>query len=109
MLLREGWPGLGQYLVQGTKQEIMHMSRIAEAHFMLGRMRIHIDRSRIHVEKQQECRVPSMKHDILECLSHCMRNHLVAHNAPVDMEILQVGLCAGKCRQRHPAMQPKPG
>src|SRR5690606_12607134 len=78
---------------------------VPEAHFVLGRMRIHVHAGGIHLEKQREGGMPAMEKHVLERLAYGMRDDLVTHHPAVDIEMLDVRLAAGERRQANPAEQ----
>ena len=45
---------LGQGMFQGADNEAAHLGRIAETHLGLGRMYIHIHRTRFHFKKESQ-------------------------------------------------------
>lgn len=49
--------------------------------------------------------MPTIEQHIAVRLTHRVRHQLVAHRTAINIEVLQVGLAAGKRRQAHPAPQ----
>ena len=72
------------------EHELVDALAFAEAHFALGRMHVHVHRFRRQVEEQHEGGVALVVQDVLIGLAHGVHQHLVAHEAAVDEEILFV-------------------
>ena len=98
---------LGQHPVQRPVEKVMNQSRLAKTHFMFGRMHVHVHQCRREVQKQHIGRMATVIKHVLKCLSHRMANQLVAHHAPVDIEMLHITLAARERRTGHPASQPQ--
>ena len=77
------------------EHELVDALTFAEAHFALGRMHVHIHLFRRQFEEQHEGRMALVVQDVLIGLAHGVREHLVAHEAAIDEEILFVA-----CRAR---------
>ncbi len=72
------------------EHELVDALAFAEAHFALGRVHVHIHLLRRHFEEQHESGVALVVQDVLIGLAHGVHQHLVAHEAAVDEEILLV-------------------
>ena len=96
---------LGQALVNGLEEKVVHLPALTETHFVLAGMRIDIDQRRVDFQKQHIGRVTAMKQHIGIGLAQGVGHQLVAHDAPVDIEKLHVGLTARKRWPRNPAPQ----
>ncbi len=86
----------------------MHEPAVAETHLMLGGMHIDIDQRRLQFQIQHEGRVATMKEYVLVRLLDGVTHQLVADDAAVDVEVLQIRLTARESRQTHPTPQPQP-
>ena len=73
----------------------MHRTRIAKAHFGLGRMHVDIDRARIDFQVQHIAGLTIAMHQIAIALSHGMTEQLVAHEAAIDKKELPVTSALG--------------
>ena len=71
-------------------------------------MHIDVHHRRIDVEEQHEGRMPAVEQHVAIGLAHRMGDQLVAHHAPVDVEVLQVRLTAREGRQSDPTPEPQP-
>ena len=69
-------------------------ARIAKADFALGRMHVDVDPRRIDLEKQHEGRMPFLMQHVVKRLADGVGDQAVAHEAPVDEEILVVARAA---------------
>ena len=83
----------------------MHQSTVSKAHLMLGRMHIHVHQRRLQFEIEHKGRMPPVKEHILIRLLDGMTDQLVADDAPVHVEVLQIRLTARKRWQTDPAPQ----
>ena len=83
----------------------MHQAAVVKAHLVLGRMHVDVHRRRVEFQKKHVGWVAAVIQDIVIGLPDGVGDDLVAHNAPVDVEVLQVGLAARKRRQADPAPQ----
>ncbi len=72
------------------EHELVDALAFAEAHFALGRVHVHVHLFRRHVEEQHEGGVALVVQDVLIGLAHGVHQHLVAHEAAVDEEVLLV-------------------
>ncbi len=96
---------IGQRTVQGAVEEVVHHAAVAKAHLVLGRMDVDVHRRRVDFQEQHEGRMPAVEQHVAVGLAHRVGDQLVAHHAPVDVEILQVRLAAREGRQADPAPQ----
>ena len=87
----------------------MHEAAVAKAHFVLGWMHIDIHRRRIEFEKQHIGGMAPVVEHVVVSLPDRVADDLVAHDAAVDVEILQIRLAAGEGRQADPSPQRQPG
>ena len=85
---------LGEHLMQRAEQEVMHQAALTEADLVLGRVDVDVDQRGRDLEEQHVGRVAAMVEHVLVGLPHRMRDQLVAHHAPVHVEMLHVGLAA---------------
>ena len=83
----------------------MHHTPITEAHFVLGRVHVDVYHRRINFQKQHKCRMATVEQHVAVSLAHRVGNQLVAHHAPIYVEILQICLATGERRQTHPTPQ----
>lgn len=81
-----------KHLMEGAKQEIMHLAAFTKTHFVLAWMYIDIDQHRIEFQIENIGRMTSMKQDILVGLANSMRDKFVAHHATIDIKVLHVCL-----------------
>src|SRR5680860_1525701 len=81
---------------QGREQKTVYRAAVTEADFMLGRMRVDIDQRRVEVQVQYVGGISAVIQHIGICLTHGMRQYLVAHRATVNVKILQIGLRTGR-------------
>ncbi len=95
----------GEHVVQRSIEKIVHEPTLAKTHFALGRMHVDVDAPRIEFEEQHECRMAAVEEYVRIGLAHRVRDEPIAHRAPVDVEILLIGLSARCGRQTHPPMQ----
>ena len=68
----------------------MDAARIAKAHFGLGRVHVDVDTGRIEFEKQHVGRLATAVQDVGISCARSVGEHLVAHEAAIDVEILFV-------------------
>src|SRR5690606_2690 len=94
--------------MQATEDKIVHTAVIAKAHLVLCGMDIHIHRGWIQLKIQHKCRVTTVVQHILIGLAYGMADQLVSDSPAIDVKMLQVGLAAGKSRQRNPPPQTQP-
>ena len=80
---------------------------VAKAHLGLRRMHIDIDLARIAVKKQNECRMPPLRHIIHIGRAHRANQQLVADRPPVDEEILRLRIGFVPGRQASIAFKPE--
>jgi hypothetical protein len=83
----------------------MHHAPVTEAHFVLGRVHVDVDRRRINLEKQREGRVTAVEQHVAIGLTHRVGDQFVAHRAAIHKEVLQIRLAAIERRQSNPAPQ----
>ena len=91
--------------MQGSKQKVMHLAAFTKAHLVFGGMHIHIHAFGIQFQIQNKRSMAAVVHHVLIGLAHGMIHHAIFHAAPIDEEILQIGLTAGKGRQPQPSPQ----
>ena len=84
-------PHIPQGLGQLAEDEIVNVSGTPKAHFVLGRMDVHIHQRGVEVEEQHEYRMATVEQHVSVRLTHGMNGQAVAHGASVDVEILAVG------------------
>ena len=92
-------------LFQRADDEAAHQAAIAEAHFRLGRMHIDVDLMRVAAQKQRQRRMAPRGQIIHIGRTHGPGEELVAHEAPVDEEILRRGAGPVPGRQAGEALQ----
>ncbi|VFT25795.1 Uncharacterised protein [Pseudomonas aeruginosa] len=78
---------------------------VTEANFVLGRVHVDVHHRRIDFEEQHEGRMPAVVQHVAISLAHRVGDQLVAHHAPVHIEVLQVRLAAREGRQADPTPQ----
>ena len=100
---------LRQRFVQRAEQEVVHQPLLAETDLMLGRMHVHIHAGRVQFQVQHERRMAPVEQHVGISLAHRMRNDAIAHQPPVDVEILRVRLRTRRGRQAYPARQMQAG
>ena len=71
-----------------------HERRIAEAHFGLRRMHVHIDIRRRQIEKQRHDRMAVARQQILIGAAHRADDQLVLHRAAIDEQVLMLARAA---------------
>jgi hypothetical protein len=85
---------LGDRRLDRPAQEITNRPGLAKADFLLGRVRIHIDPGRIHVQVQDKGGPAVAIEDVAISGTHRAREQLVANRPPVEKHVLQVRLTA---------------
>ena len=98
-----------QHPMQGTEQEIVHQTAIAETHFVLGRVNVNVDQLGIKFQVQHKGRLAAVIQHIAIGLLDGVHHQLVAHRPAVHKEILHIGLRAAVGWQRNPAFQRQSG
>lgn len=78
---------------------LVDRARIAEPHFDLRRMHVHVDGFGRQIEEQHVRRIAVAVQHVLVGRAHRVRQQLVAHEAAVHEEILLVGAPAARGRQ----------
>ena len=91
--------------VQTAEDEIVHGPGFAEAHFMLSRMHIHINRTLGHIQIQYKYRMSAMEHYVAVGLADGVPDQFIADSTAIDIEVLQICLAAVECRQTNPAFE----
>src|SRR5690606_11268317 len=91
--------------MQTSKQEVVHQTRVAETHLMLGGMHVYIHIDRVELEIQHESRMTAVIQNVSIGLTNGMGHQFVANNPAVDKKVLQVWLAAGKRGRSHPSPQ----
>ena len=81
----------GQRVLDRMAHRLVHLAPVAEAHLDLGRMHVDVDPRRIDLEVQRVDRLALAVQHVLVGAAHRVRQHLVAHEAAVDVEELLVG------------------
>ncbi len=76
----------------GVADEVVYEPRLPEAHLGFGRMHIHIDLLRRHLQEEQHHRERGWRNDIAVGLSQRMQHHPVAHQAMVDEDVDRVAV-----------------
>ena len=76
-------PGLGQGMAQSTHDQAAHQGGIAESHFGLGGVDIHIDPFRTDFQKQRQHGVAIPGQQILICSTHGPQQQTVAYGPAV--------------------------
>jgi hypothetical protein len=74
----------------------MHLARLAEAHLDLGRVHVDVDALGRDVDEENVGRLARAVQHVLVGRAHAVRDQAVAHEAAVDVDVLQVG--ARACR-----------
>jgi hypothetical protein len=89
---RHGVPGArrGQRVLDGVAHRLVHLAAIAKAHLDLGRVHVHVDTRRIDLQVQRIDRLALAVQHVFVGAAHRVREHLVAHEAAVDVEELLV-------------------
>ena len=95
--------------MQAAIDEVVHQTRIPEAHLVLGRVHIDIHAARIELQEQHIRRVAAVEQDIGIGLPDRVRHAAVAHRAAVDVEILLVRAGAVIGGLRDPSAQAQAG
>ena len=94
--------------MQRAEQEIVHQPLLAKTHFVLGRVHVHIHAGGVELQVQHERGMPAVEQHVGIRLTHRVGHDAIAHQPPVDVEILRIGLGA-RCRgQADPARQMQP-
>ena len=77
------------------KNELVHRAGIAEAHFDLGRVHVHVDVRRIDLEVQHVSGMALVVQHVLVGLPDRVREQAVAHVASVHEDVLRFARRAG--------------
>ena len=85
--------------------EIVDQARLAETHFVLGRMHVDVHARRVEPQEQHVRRLAAMEQHVGIGLLDRMRDAAIAHRAAVDVQVLLVGAGAVVGRLRDPAVQ----
>lgn len=85
-----------QRLVKRPENKIVNQAPIAETHFVLGGVNIHVHVRGINLQIQHERRVTVVVKHIPISLAHGMRYQPVPYHPPVDKKVLQIRLTAEK-------------
>ena len=97
----------GQRALHGVEHELVDGAAVAEAHFDLRRVHVHVDHRRVEFECQHVRReAVAVQHVLVRGLDR-VDEQLVAHEAAVDIEILVVGARLRCRRQADVAVQPQ--
>ncbi len=75
-------------LLDRATDELMHRAAVAKAHFGLGRMHVDVDQPRIDAEPQRIGRLAVVVQHVAIRFAQRVREHAIAHEAPVDEQIL---------------------
>ena len=100
---------LRQRLLQGAIHEVVHQAAIAQAHFVLGRVHVHVHPQRIQFQEQHVGRLAAMEQHVLVGQLHRMGDAAVAYRAAVDVQVLLVGAGTRVVRLGDPALQAQAG
>jgi hypothetical protein len=103
--LRPGPAAAGDHLAQTTAHQVVHRPAVAKAHLGLGRVHVHVHQLGRQVQVQHVSRLATVVEHVLIGLARGMGEQLVAHQAAVDVPVLQVRRGAREGRQRRPAGQ----
>ncbi len=95
----------GERSLQCAKDELVHAARVAKPHLELLGVRVDIDRGGVQVQVQHISAESPIEQHILVGVPRGSGNELIAHVAPVQKRKLQIGLAAGKSRQRQPSRE----
>ena len=79
--------------------ELVDGARVAEAHLGLGRVHVDVDAGWVERQEQTVSRVAAAVQHVLISLAQCMGEHLVAHEAAINVAILSVATRPGVGRQ----------
>ena len=97
---------VAQHLRQLAEDEVVDVPRTPKAHFVLGRMDVHVHKMRRQFQEQREHRVASVEEHVSIRLAHGVAGEPVAHRAAVDEEVLARGAGVRVGRQADPPPQP---
>ena len=100
-------PRGGEGALQGVIDELMHRAGIAEAHFDLGRVHVHIHAKGVQLQEQHIGRMAAAVEDVGVGLADGVGDQLVAHEAAVHVKKLGVPVAAGVGRQGGEAVHPE--
>ena len=89
------------------EDELVDALSFAKAHFALGGMDVHVHLFGRQVEEQHESRVALVVQDVLIGLAQSVAGDFVAHETPVDEEILRIPIAARIGGQGGEALQRK--
>ena len=81
----------GQRIVYGVAHGLVDFTAVAKAHFDLGGVYVDVDASRVDLDVQGVHRLLVAVQHVLVGAARCMGQHLVAHEAAVDVAELLVG------------------
>ena len=81
-------------MFQRADDQPAHQPGIAEAHFRLGGMHIHIHESRIAIEEQRQRRMAVARQEIGIGAAHRADQQLVAHRPAIDEQELHAAALA---------------
>ncbi len=99
----------GQRPLHRVQHELVHGRRLAEAHLDLGRVHVDVHAPRIDLQAQAVHRLARAVQHVGVGGAHRVRQHLVAHVAAVDVEVLRIGPRAARGRQSDPAADAQSG
>ena len=112
---RVGWAGrfcarrrarLGQRILDRVAHRLVHLAPVAKAHLDLGRMHVDVDPGRIDLDEQRVAGLALAVQHVLVGAARGMADHLVAHEAAIDIGELAVGARARRVGQPGPAPDP---
>jgi hypothetical protein len=73
-----------------VEDELVHGARVAEADFGLGRVHIDVDQRRVDVDEQADGGLAAAVQHVAVGFAQGVGDHLVAHEAAVDEDVLAV-------------------
>ncbi len=100
---------LGEGSFYSMKKKTVDAATVSESHLVLARMRVDIDRRRIHLQVEDVRGVTAVIENIAVPRADRMTDDLVPYQATIQKEILQIGLGPRESRQAKPAAQFKTG
>ena len=87
------------------EHELVDAARVAEAHFDLRRVHVHVHAARVELEEQQVGGLALAVQLVAIGFAHRVRQHPVAHEAAVDVQVLRVGAGARRLRRARHAVE----
>jgi len=80
----------GQCVLDGVAHRLVHLAPVAKAHLDLGRVHVDVDARGVDLQVQHVHRLALAVQHVFVGAAHRVRQHLVAHEAAVDVEELLV-------------------